>query len=259
MGSATYFIAATRNPDRASDPVAFSLTCPLEYPDPADSLFGYARHPLTARDGTVHPTTRMLVRTVLAGANAMVAWKARRFVASKADVASAYREHVGSPWADLVEDVDRTCRVELRYLVPEDGPARRRLREMCGAVLPFENYILEQYRAFMLDELATAQQNDNWVPAELAGWLLESSPDDVQAAAARGAIASMTRDGRRLIAERSCLQRWAATMLDRVLHPGDTAVADSLDALASTNKCRVAGAASDVSFLRRSYPRQKLR
>ena len=43
----------------------------------------------------------------------MVAWQARRFIASKADVAGAYRDHIGGPWADLVEQIDRTCRVEL--------------------------------------------------------------------------------------------------------------------------------------------------
>lgn len=255
-GGAPAYIALTRGHATLGGSDYRPLTYPLTYPDAADPFYGYARHPLTARDGTTHLTTRRLVRTALAGANAMVAWKARRFLASKADAAAAYREHVDGPWGDLVEAVDRTCRVEHRYLVPQEDAARRRLRELCGAMPEFENSILERYREFLLEELAAsaaaaadgspAPAFGGWVPVELAGWLLERSPDDVQALAERGDLASADVAGRRRIAETPCLQRWAAAMLGRVLFPRDREIEGALNALASheTPLVRMAARAS---------------
>ena len=76
---------------------------------------------------------------------------------------------------------------------------------------------------------------ESWLPAELAGWLLERSPDDVQTLGTSGVLPSEMRDGRRLFAARPCLERWAAAMLGRVLYPGDTQVADTLASLTQSD------------------------
>jgi hypothetical protein len=64
----------------------------------------------------------------------------------KQDVAGAYRDLVGGPWADYVAAVDRVDRAEHAYLVPEDPAARRRLRALCAAA-DYENHFLAAYRA----------------------------------------------------------------------------------------------------------------
>lgn len=240
MGSAPFFIAAVRDPARADDPVDFTLTYPVDQPDRDDPFYGYARRPLTARDGTVHLTTRTLVRNALAGANAMVAWKARRFVTSKADVAQAYGEEIGGPWADLVADVDHLCRVELRYLIPEAEAQRRRLRALCADMPAFENHVLEQLRGYLLEELRTVRDESaplpdgEWIPAELAGWLLERSPDDVQALGREGNLPTRVTDGTTTFAARPCIEQWLAKTLDRVRFPDDSQVTDARRCLSST-------------------------
>lgn len=237
MGSVAYFIAATRNPTSAHDPAGFILTHPVDHPDRQDTFFGYARHPLTARDGTTRLTTRMFVRTALAGANALLAWKAKEFIASKADVAATYRRRIGGPWADLVAAVDCLCRVELCYRVPEGERDRRRLTALCADMPAFENFILAQYRTFMLEQLAIANDKSTplsdgeWLPAELAGWLLERSPDDVQVLGAAGDLPRRAEHGHAAFAARPCLQRWAVAQLGRVVFPGDAAVIQALRTL----------------------------
>ena len=86
---APYFMAVTRGLAHGDGRDARPLVYPLDYPDPTDPFYGYARYPLTARDGTVHRTTRGLVRTVLSGAMALLAWKARRYVTHKGERAVA--------------------------------------------------------------------------------------------------------------------------------------------------------------------------
>jgi hypothetical protein len=232
---APYFMAVTRGLAHGEGRDARPLRFPLDYPDPTDACYGYARYPLSARDGTVHLTTRGLVRTVLHGAKALLAWKARRFVTNKAGLAAAYAEHVGGSWADFVRAVDQICRVELGYLVPEDRARRERLRALCREVPAFENHILEQHGEFVLEEIGRAAHGrigERWLPAELAGWLLEASPDDVQSLGAAGRLPSKVLDGRRYFAARPCVDRWAAAMLGRVLYPGAAGVAGALNVLA---------------------------
>jgi hypothetical protein len=84
----------------------------------------------------------------------------------------------------------------------------------------------------LLEDLAGGAADASWLPAELAGWLLEASPDAVQALGAAGQLPAVVRDGRRRFAARPCLERWGAAMFGRVLYPGDPAVRDALAGLA---------------------------
>ncbi|MGH2355002.1 MAG: hypothetical protein ACRDJN_25620, partial [Chloroflexota bacterium] len=239
-----------------------------DYPDPADPFYGYARSLLTDRDGTIHHTTRGLVRTVLSGAMALLAWKAQRYVTHKGARAAAYREHIGGPWADFIAAVDQACRIEWGYLVPGDPAGRARLRALCREMPAFENELLEQHRSFLLEELGRAavtadgkrgtdgideRGGEAWLPAELAGWLLELSPDDVQALGTAGQLVSTMVDGRRLFAFRPSLERWAAAMFGRVLYPADSATSDALDALAGSDSAVVRHAARAARTARTAW------
>ena len=132
------------------------LTFPLDYPDSADDFYGYARRRLRSRDGGMHDTTKDLVRIVGGAASALVAWRAGRYVARKSDCVAAYREAIGDEWTELVAAIDRLCRVELGYRVPEDSEARRQLRALGEGALGFENHFLGQYREFVTPGADTA-------------------------------------------------------------------------------------------------------
>jgi hypothetical protein len=211
------------------------LDFPLRYPDPGGDCFGYDGIRRPTRAGGVRNTTRGLVRAILRAANAMVAWKGRRCVANKGEVARAYGEVIGGAWAGLVAALDQTCRVELGYLVPEDGAARRRLRGVLAEALALENHFLGELRDVLLEEVDTAQAASGWLPAELAGWLLDLSPDQVQGLAKTGVLPVRMDNGRRLVAERPCLEAWVATMFGRVRYPGDERIGAALARLASAD------------------------
>jgi hypothetical protein len=195
------------------------LIYPLVYPDPGGPVFGYDGRRLKSPDGALHDTTRDLVRAVLGGANAILAWKTRRYVTHKGQIARAYRETVGDAWADVVEAVDRTCRLELDYLVPPDAEARGRLRDMCAGALAFENHAVACCREFLREELERAGLNGGWLPAELAGWLLDRAPDTVQVLAAGGELAAQGKAGRAIVAAGPCVEVWATNLLGRILFP----------------------------------------
>ena len=147
-----------------------------------------------------------------------------------------YPEYIGGPGRAFVEDVDRTCRVELRYLVPEDHAARRRRRDLCGAMPAFENHMLDQHRTFVLDDLSGTARSECWLATRgarrlVAGAVARRRADHLDTWGDR----VDDPDGRRSIAERPCVQRWAAPMLGRVLYPGDAAVAGALNALANAD------------------------
>ncbi|MBI3972528.1 MAG: nucleotidyltransferase domain-containing protein [Chloroflexi bacterium] len=213
------------------------LAFPLRYPDPDGGFFGYDRVQRQSRDGTVRRTTRGLVRAILGGANALVAWRAGRCVVRKQEIALAYRKAIGDQWVTLVETADQLGRVELGYLVPEDAGTRRRLRDLCAAALEFENHFLAAYREFALEELAGAARDAAWLPVELAGWLLLRAVEDrhvpahVEGWASQGGIPVQRQGDQTLVAARPCLEAWAAGMLGWVLFPGDERVAHGLSTL----------------------------
>jgi hypothetical protein len=137
--------------------------------------------------------------------------------------------------------------VRIWCLRHEEAAGRVRLQALYRDMPAFENHVLEQQRAFLLEELAGAATDASWLPAELAGWLLEDSPDDVQALGDAGQLPSETRDGARRFAARPCLERWAAAQLGRVRFRGDAEVREALDKLAR-GESAPAGAAARASL-----------
>lgn len=125
---------------------AWELSYPLAYPAPGGEFFGYDGTSRRGRDGTMYRSTRGLVRTVHQAACALIALRSDHYVVRKDEVARSYREAVGDEWSAHIEEVDRVCRVENDYLVPLDHRARHRLRDVCGASLAFENYVIDVAR-----------------------------------------------------------------------------------------------------------------
>lgn len=51
---------------------------------------------------------------------------------------------------------EKLCRNQWHYRLPTAEGDRRRLRELCGQALAFQNHFLSRYRSYLLDELRCA-------------------------------------------------------------------------------------------------------
>jgi hypothetical protein len=129
------------------------LTFPLDYPDPSDRFFGYARRRMRAIDWTAVYGTKDLVATATFIATALVGLLAQQYVVSKRESVEQYRAWIGDEWTPFVTDVYELCRRKWNYLVPHDAAERARLRELCRRSLAFENHFFGHYRAYLLSEL----------------------------------------------------------------------------------------------------------
>ena len=129
------------------------LAAPLDYPDPADEFYGYARRLTHLPNGQLAAGTRDLMRTVGWMATALVAYQAGQYVATKRACAAMYREHIGDEWSGLLDDMAEWVRGAWQYRIPADPENRVRLRAICARTLGFENHYLTLYRDYALSEL----------------------------------------------------------------------------------------------------------
>src|SRR5579884_5955 len=129
----------------------------LDYPDPEDEFYGYARHPVRVAGGDV-PSTRDLIRVTGWMATARLAHEARQYVARKRDLPALYARHIGDAWTALLVTLDRRCRTEWGYLIPADRRGRLELRAICQQVPAFENDFLARYQRYLLADLAQGQE-----------------------------------------------------------------------------------------------------
>ena len=130
-----------------------SVSYPLGYPDPDSKFYGYDQRKVRLFDGREVNSTRDLVRVTGWAATALLALKARQYVARKSDGHRAYRDHIDDEWASLLTDIHDQCRTRWRYLIPEVEDQRRLLRDICTRTLGFENHFLAVYRGFLLSQL----------------------------------------------------------------------------------------------------------
>jgi hypothetical protein len=126
---------------------------PFTYPDPTAEFLGYDRRTLRLPDGSEVRCTRDLIRSTGWAATALVAYLAGRYVVRKRDCHRLYRQLIGGPHADLLEDIYTVCRGQWRYLHPDNAAGRRQLRALCERTLTFETDFLAHYRRFVLAEL----------------------------------------------------------------------------------------------------------
>lgn len=129
---------------------------PLTYPDPHGEFYGYDVRLLRLPNGQEVHCTRDLIRLVGWSATAMIAFKARRYVARKSECHKMYQACFNDEWGQLLQDIYELCRGKWNYLIPDDVKERKQLRAMCERTLGFENHFLQVYKEFVLVELRDA-------------------------------------------------------------------------------------------------------
>ncbi len=130
-----------------------SISYPLDYPDSQGKFYGYDARLLKLPDGREVHCTRDLIRLVGWSATAILAYKAKVYVARKSECHTLYKAHFDDEWGQLVQDIYELCRGKWNYLIPEDEDERRVLRRICERTLMFENHFLRIYKEFMIKEL----------------------------------------------------------------------------------------------------------
>lgn len=128
------------------------LHYPLNYPDGADRFFGYTQKRIPEwYPAGVERGTKELISGVTRTATALLALRARQYVASKGGSVRAYREHIGDAWSDYLEMLYRKGKIEWQYAIPPNSADQELLHELCEQTLAFENHYFWQYRAFLLE------------------------------------------------------------------------------------------------------------
>ena len=149
------------------------LVFPLSAPDPNAVFRGYTE----VVDGESHATTKVFVATVCWIASLLVGFQAGGKVASRHASVQVYRDAVGGPWADFVDEVYRHCTLDWDYRVPESEADRQQLQRLTGNMPDFENHYLAAYRRFLLDQMASPDQDARLEAIErLRDWIV--FPDD---------------------------------------------------------------------------------
>ena len=131
---------------------------PLTYPNPQGEFYGYDARMLRLPNRQEVHCTRDLIRLVGWSATAMIAFKARRYVARKSECHKMYQAYFNDEWGQLLQNIYELCRGEWNYLIPEDLEERKQLRAICERTLGFENHFLQVYKEFVLAELNGTDQ-----------------------------------------------------------------------------------------------------
>jgi hypothetical protein len=148
---------------------------PLGYPLAEDEFFGYAERLMRVPDGSEVRCTRDLIRLTGWAATALVALRAGRYVARKADCYEMYRQLIGDEWSDLLRQIYQRCKIDWSYRIPEAPADRQALRAICRRSLAFENHFLGIFREFVLAELHSDNDGVRRAACRLLG---EISYDD---------------------------------------------------------------------------------
>ena len=129
---------------------------PIDYPDPTDEFYGYARRQMRTLDGTIVIGTKNLVLSTMWIATALIALRARQYVASKLQAVAHYQRWINDAWTLLLEAICTECRMQWHYQVPVIAIDRQRLRDLCAQALAFENHFLAVYKTYVFRELQHA-------------------------------------------------------------------------------------------------------
>ena len=123
-----------------------SLNERLEYPDPGDEFFGYAkiRQPSWYPDG-VREGTKELVAALFWTTTARLVLEADRPSKDRAEVLRLAHEHLDEASAAFLAEVYLKCKTQWGYRVPQDPADRAALRRICEKTLAFCNHYLERH------------------------------------------------------------------------------------------------------------------
>jgi predicted nucleotidyltransferase len=126
---------------------------PMNYPEETGPLKGYDWREKIKVDGKSFDSIKEIV--VLTGwmATGLIAWKGQTFVPTKNHVVKLFKDVVGGSMADDLELITNLCRSKLSYLVPESEEAYKELQDLLPKVLAFENFFLENYQDFLIENL----------------------------------------------------------------------------------------------------------
>jgi|GEM_PF-6861462 Nucleotidyltransferase domain. len=126
---------------------------PLKYPEEQSPLKGYDWREKIIVNGKSFDSIKEIV--VLTGwmATGLIAWKGQTFVPTKNHVVKLFKEVIGGPMADDLELITNLCRTKLAYLVPESEEGLKELQDLLPKVLAFENFFLENYQDFLIENL----------------------------------------------------------------------------------------------------------
>jgi hypothetical protein len=102
------------------------LACPIDYPEPDDPFFGYARG-----------GTKDLATTTLLMATAILARRTDCYVAGKRECLRLYRDRIDDEWTGFIEDVYHRCRNQWCYSLPQSESDRRHLTALCARFREF--------------------------------------------------------------------------------------------------------------------------
>jgi hypothetical protein len=138
-----------------------ALIYPLQYPEPQGEFYGYDRKSIPPWYlATIERGTKELVASICWAATAIVALQTGRYIGKKADGIKAYEELIGGEWAMLVRDIYQKCKLQWKYLVPEDEDNRSLLRNLCQQTPAFENHYLAIYKKYLLAQLHCEHEAD---------------------------------------------------------------------------------------------------
>jgi predicted nucleotidyltransferase len=131
---------------------AENLVYPLAYPDATGEYYGYERWGKFFGGREFGPGVRTPVTAVTLMASTLLAMRGQQAV-SKQHSVELYREHIGGEWAELIEAVYTTCKMEWEYRLPQTEDERKLFQSLCRQILPFENEFLRQCRPCLLADL----------------------------------------------------------------------------------------------------------
>ena len=174
---AAYFIWAVRGRPAA-------LHHPLAYPEPGGEFLGYERYGIRTGDNQYAPGFSQLVNCVSCVATFRLAHLAGDFFPNKSMMVAAYtRCFPADPWLELVAGVYELGRTRWQGRIPPDPADRRRLAELCGQVLPFENEGLGACILLLPGFLALEDADLRQRVRGIVGRLSSSSPAHAEALA----------------------------------------------------------------------------
>lgn len=126
---------------------------PLKFPKERSSLKGYDWREKIHFQGKTFDSIKEIV--VLTGwmATGLTAWKGRVFVPTKNQAVELFKSKIGGPFAADFETITQLCRNQCAYKVPENPKDFKDLQSLLPKVLAFENFFMENYQDFLIENL----------------------------------------------------------------------------------------------------------
>ena len=147
-----------------------TVTYPINYPDPDGMFYGYDNPTKLSHDvaalyfpneaNNTYYATRELVECASRMATALVAFKARSFIATKRGSVQTYQQEIHDEWSPFLITMFEKGKMQWMYGLPKSETERAELRTLCEKMLAFENHYLLQYRAYLLALLSSEEQQN---------------------------------------------------------------------------------------------------